>query len=154
MYRVKTMCRVLQVSTSGYYAWVRRPESQRALGNHALLTRIKVVHDQSRRLYGSPRLTAALKAQGEICNEKRIARLMRVNGIKARTVKKFKVTTNSRHRYPVAANLLNRQFAAPSANRVWVSDITYLWTQEGWLYLAGTLDLYSRQIVGWALSER
>lgn len=148
------MCRVLRVSVSGYYAWWKRAESQRSLRNRALLTKIKVVHDQSRRLYGSPRITATLKAQGEVCNAKRVARLMRQHGIKAKTVKKFKVTTNSRHCYPVAANLLSRQFAVPCANRVWVSDITYLWTQEGWLYLAGTLDLYSRQIVGWALSER
>ncbi len=148
------MCSALRLSTSGYYAWLRRPESCRDWSRRQLLTRIKVIHGQSRRTYGSPRITAALRAEGLVCNEKRIAQLMRDHGIKAKTRRKFRVTTNSRHRYPVAMNVLNRQFTVTAANHVWVSDITYLWTNEGWLYLAGCLDLYSRQIVGWALSER
>ena len=148
------MCTVLAVSTSGYYVWLRRCESVRTAINRILLTRIKVIHGQSRQTYGSPRITAALRAEGLVCNEKRIVRLMRKHDIKAKTRRKFRVTTNSRHRYPVALNVLNRQFTVTAANHVWVSDITYLWTHEGWLYLAGCLDLYSRQIVGWALSKR
>ena len=148
------MCTVLAVSTSGYYVWLRRCESVRTAINRILLTRIKVIHGQSRQTYGSPRITAALRAEGLVCNEKRIVRLMRKHDIKAKTRRKFRVTTNSRHRYPVALNVLNRQFTVTAANHVWVSDITYLWTNEGWLYLAGCLDLYSRQIVGWALSKR
>jgi transposase InsO family protein len=148
------MCSALRLSTSGYYAWQRRWESCRDWSSRQLLTRIKVIHGQSRQTYGSPRITATLRAEGLICNEKRVARLMREHGIKAKTRRKFRVTTNSRHRYPVALNVLNRQFTVTAANHVWVSDITYLWTNEGWLYLAGCLDLYSRQIVGWALSER
>jgi len=153
-YRVMTMCAVVGVSSSGYYAWQKRGESLRWLSNCALLTKVKLAHERSRRTYGSPRITAALKTQGEYCSEKRIARLMQQHGIRAKTSKKFRVTTHSRHHYPVLPNVLNRQFAVSAANRVWVSDITYLWTQEGWLYLAGVLDLYSRQIVGWALGER
>jgi len=149
-----TMCAVVGVSSSGYYAWQKRGESLRWLSNCALLTKVKLAHERSRRTYGSPRITAALKTQGEYCSEKRIARLMQQHGIRAKTSKKFRVTTHSRHHYPVLPNVLNRQFAVSAANRVWVSDITYLWTQEGWLYLAGVLDLYSRQIVGWALGER
>jgi len=153
-YRVRLMCRVLQVSRSGYYAWVNCPESRRSRGNRRLLSQIRIVYDRSRRLYGSPRVTAELRDQGYVCNEKRVARLMRVHGIKAKTVRKFKVTTDSKHNLPVAPNLLDRQFTVARPNAVWVSDITYIWTSEGWLYLAGVVDLYSRQVVGWAMSRR
>jgi putative transposase len=153
-YRVRLMCRILQVSRSGYYAWLSRPESGRSVANCQLLSQIRIVHDRSRRLYGSPRVTAELRDQGYACNEKRVARLMRIHGIKARTVGKFKVTTDSKHSFPVAPNLLDRQFTVARPNAVWVSDITYIWTSEGWLYLAGVVDLYSRQVVGWAMSRR
>jgi putative transposase len=153
-YRVRLMCRILQVSRSGYYAWLSRPESRRSFENRRLLSQIRMIHDRSRRLYGSPRITAELRAEGFGCGENRVARLMRLHGIRARTAPKFKVTTDSKHNLPVAPNLLNRQFTVDRPNAVWVSDITYIWTSEGWLYLAGVLDLYSRRVVGWSMSRR
>jgi putative transposase len=153
-FRVVLMCRVLQVSRSGYYAWLERGQSARARSNEELLREIRRVHVQSRRTYGSPRITDELRALGHVCNEKRVARLMRRAGIRPKTVKKFRVTTDSKHKYPVADNLLNRDFRADRADQVWLSDITYIWTSEGWLYLAGIMDLYSRRIVGCAMSSR
>jgi len=153
-YRVTLMCRVFQVSRSGYYAWVNRPESRRSVANRRLLSQIRIAYARNRGVYGSPRITEDLRDQGHVCNEKRVARLMRVHGIRAKTVRKFKVTTDSKHNLPVAPNLLNRQFTVGRPNAVWVSDITYIWTSEGWLYLAGIVDLYSRQVVGWAMSSR
>ena len=129
------ICLALAVFASAYNAWQNRGESRRTGDNHDPLTRIKVIHGQSRQTYGSQRITAVLRAEGLVCNEKRIARLMWEHGIKSMTRRKFWVTTNSRHRYPVAMNVLNRQFIVTAANHVWVSDITYLWTNEGWLYL-------------------
>ncbi len=153
-FRVKLMSRVLAVSRSGYYAWLSRPESLRSYRNRQLLVDIRRIHLQSRRTYGSPRVTDELQDQGVVCNEKRVARLMRDHGIRAKTVKKFRVTTDSRHKLPVAPNLLQREFSVSAPNRVWLGDITYVWTKEGWLYLAGVLDLYSRRIVGCAMSHR
>jgi len=148
------MCQALKVSKSGYYAWLRRPESQRARQNRQLLGQIRVVHERSRKTYGSPRVTAELHDEGVRCSENRVARLMRLGGIRAKTERKFKATTDSRHGHPVAPNLLDRQFTVDRPNRVWVSDITYIWTAEGWLYLAGVLDLYSRMVVGWSMNNR
>lgn len=148
------MCRVLQVSRSGYYAWLSRPGSYRSWVNRQLVSQIRLVHERSRRLYGSPRVTDELRDQGYVCNEKRVARLMRLHGIRAKTARKFRVTTDSKHSYPVAPNRLDRRFTVDRPNAVWVSDITYIWTSEGWLYLAGVLDLYSRQVVGWSMSRR
>lgn len=148
------MCQALKVSKSGYYAWLRRPESQRARQNRQLLGQIRVVHERSRKTYGSPRVTAELHAEGVRCSENRVTRLMRLGGIRAKTKRKFKATTDSRHGHPVAPNLLDRQFTVDRPNRVWVSDITYIWTAEGWLYLAGVLDLYSRMVVGWSMNNR
>lgn len=148
------MCRVLKVSRSGYYAWLSRPESERGRRNGELLKRIRQAHLRSRRTYGSPRVTDELRAMGIVCNEKRVARLMREAGIRAKTVRRFRVTTDSRHKFAVAPNFLNRDFSADRADRVWLSDITYIWTSEGWLYLAGVLDMYSRRIVGCAMSSR
>jgi transposase InsO family protein len=153
-FRVKLMSRVLGVSRSGYYAWLRRPQSLRCYRNRQLLVEIRRIHLQSRRSYGSPRVTDELRAEGFMCNEKRVARLMREHGIRAKTVKKFRVTTDSKHNLPVAADLLQREFSAAGADRVWLGDITYVWTSEGWLYLAAVLDLYSRRIVGSAMSRR
>jgi putative transposase len=153
-FRVWLMCRVLGVSRSGYYAWLVRPESERSCRNRTLLSEIRMVYHRSRRTYGSPRVTEELRASGLWCGEHRVARLMRRHGIKAKTVRKFRVTTNSKHAFPVAPNLLARQFTVSRPNAVWVSDITYTWTTEGWLYLAGVMDLYSRRIVGWAMSHR
>lgn len=150
---VTLLCQVLEVGTSGFYAWLRRPESVRTRANRRLLVEIQAVHQRSRQAYGSPRVHADLKAEGQACGKHRVAQLMRRHGIVSRHKKKFRATTNSQHPHPVAPNLLNRQFTVSAANRWWVSDITYIPTQEGWLYLAVTLDLYHRKVVGWAMDQ-
>jgi putative transposase len=153
-YPVRLMCRVLAVSTAGYYAWRGRPESRRAAANRTLLSTIRVLHQDSRQTYGSPSIWQALVRRGQRVGEHRVARLMRQDGIRAKTVKKWRATTHSAHRLPVAANTLQRQFTVPQPNRVWAGDITYVWTMEGWLYLAVLLDLYSRRVIGWAMGQR
>lgn len=152
--RVEKMCRALQVSRSGYYGWASRVPSRRDQANRQLLVKIKRSYDESRQLYGSPRITADLKASGENCNHKRVARLMRLNGLVAKTKRRFKITTNSKHNNLAAPNLVNQEFTAQRPGQLWSSDITYLWTKSGWLYLSVVLDVYNRQIVGWAMSER
>jgi putative transposase len=152
--RVEKMCRALKVSRSGYYAWADRGPSRREQTNQQLLVKIKRSYDDSRQLYGSPRVTVDLRESGETCNRKRVARLMRLNGIAAKTKRRFKVTTNSRHNHAAAPNLVNQEFTAGKPGQLWTSDITYLWTKAGWLYLSVVLDVYNRQIVGWAMSER
>ena len=119
-----------------------------------MLQEIRQVHEQSRRNYGSPKVCQTLRANGEACNHKRVERLMRENGIRAKRARKFKATTNSKHNQPVAENVLARQFTVEEPNKVWCGDITYIWTDEGWVYLAVFLDLYSRLVVGWSMSER
>ena len=151
---VRLMCRMLQVSAAGYYAWARRPQSTRSQRNRDLTEQIRTLHARSRHTYGSPRLTRDLREAGHPVSENRVARLMREHSIRAKTVKKWKATTDSSHRLPVAANTLDRQFAVTAANRVWAGDITYCWTEEGWLYLAVVLDLYSRAAIGWAMGPR
>jgi transposase InsO family protein len=151
---VSVMCRVLGVARSGYYAWLRRPESARKRANRALVVEIKAIHQKSRETYGSPRIHAVLRRKGYRCSRKRVARLMRLAGLRSKSPKKFKATTDSAHSHPVAANLLERDFEVRMANEVWLADITYIWTREGWLYLAAVLDLFSRRIVGWALDAR
>lgn len=148
------MCRVLKVSRSGFYAWVRRPESRRTMENRKLLVEIKSVHERTRRSYGSPRIHAELTERGVVCGRHRVARVMRENGLIAKAAKKFKATTDSNHRLPVAENLLQRQFEVSEPNRAWVGDISYVWTREGWLYLAILLDLFSRRVVGWSIRDR
>lgn len=150
-FSVAAMCRVLEVSESGYYAWRSRDESQRQGQNRKLLVEIKAIHQESDQTYGSPRVHRELKARGIQCSEKRVARLMREAGIRAKQARRFKVTTDSRHSLPVAENVLDRQFEPDQANRRWASDITYIWTQQGWLYLAVVLDLFSRRVVGWSM---
>jgi putative transposase len=151
--RVKKMCQAFRVSRSGYYNWRNRDLSNRERSNQMLFEQIKRVFKNSRDTYGSPRITAELKDQGQTCSQKRVARLMRLNGMAAKTKRKFKVTTDSAHNLPVAANLVNRRFEAEHPNRLWCSDITYLWTKEGWLYLSVVLDVCSRRIVGWSISH-
>jgi len=148
------MCQVFKVSRSGFYAWLRRGKSKRRKENENLLKKIQKIYIKNKRVYGSPRMTDALRKQGIKCGKNRVARLMRENGIASKTHRRFKVTTNSDHKRPVAPNLLKRNFTASAPNKVWTSDITYIWTDEGWLYLAVVLDLYSRKIVGWSMSER
>ena len=151
---VEKMCQVLNVSRSGYYRYTVGEISQRSIENLILLAAIKAIYKQSYRTYGSPRITDGLHDLGLSCSRPRVARLMRLNGIKAKTKKKYKVTTISDHSYPIAPNLLNQDFWTNSAHRIWVSDITYIRTREGWLYLTIILDLYSRKIVGWSMSDR
>lgn len=153
-YPIRLMCRALAVSAAGYYAWRTRPESTRSANTRTLLSAIRVIHQESRETYGSPSIWDALLKQGHCVGKHRVARLMRVEGIRAKTVKKWRATTQSDHRFPVAANTLNRQFTVTQPNRVWAGDLTYVWTTEGWLYLAVILDLYSRLVIGWAMGAR
>jgi len=153
-YPIRLMCRALAVSAAGYYAWRTRPESDRTVHNRTLLSAIRVIHRESRETYGSPSIWDALIKRGHDVGENRIARLMRAAGIRAKTVKKWRATTQSHHRLPVAANQLNRQFTIEQPNQVWAGDISYVWTTEGWLYLAVVLDLYSRAVIGWAMGPR
>ena len=146
---VRVMCRALAVSPAGYYAWAARPESRRTAAIRRLVTLIRVIHAESRSTYGSPWVHATLQAQGQRIGEHRVARLMRASAIRAKTVKKWRATTDSAHQYPVVPNTLNRQFAVAHPNLVWAGDITYIATREGWLYLAVVLDLYSRRVIAW-----
>jgi transposase InsO family protein len=153
-YDVKRMCRVLGVSRSGYYAWRSRPKSQRAQANEKLLVRIREEYQLSRKTYGSPRIHAILHKKGVRCSRKRVARLMRLDQIAARRARRpIPRTTQKDPNAIPAPNLLNQDFASPAPDRKWVSDITYIDTAEGWLYLATILDLFSRRVVGWAMDE-
>lgn len=151
---VRVMCRVLGVSASGYYRWRRRPESRRRREDRRLRVQIGAIYHEMRGRYGSPRIREELRDLGFRCSRKRVARLMREQRLRARGRRGRRVTTQSGHRHAVAPNRLGRQFRVASPNRVWVGDMTYLATQEGWLYLAVLLDLFSRRVVGWAVSDR
>jgi putative transposase len=151
---VERLCQVLGIARSAYYGWKKRVPSQREQENQALIEHIRRIHKLSRKAYGSPRVYFQLKKQGLICSPKRVARLMRQDGLKGRRKYRKVRTTDSRHEFPVAENLLNREFRAEKPNQKWVADITYIPTGEGWLYLAGVLDLFSRKIVGWAMSNQ
>jgi len=148
------MCRVLRASPSGYHEWLGRKKSQHEAENARLVDRIKEIFEESDKTYGSRRVHRQLRLEGETCSKRRVARLMRVNGLRPKTRRKFKATTDSKHDLPVAENLLDRHFVCDGPNRVWVSDITYIWTLEGWLYLAVVIDLFNRAVVGWSMSER
>lgn len=152
-YSVRQQCDVLGVSKSGYYAWQVRRKREKKDTLRALITHIHRIYQKSRRTYGSPRIHAELRAEGVMCNHKRIARLMRLEGIQGRRKHRKVTTTDSKHGFPVAPNLLNREFTAEAPNEKWAADITYIPTREGWLYLAVVLDLYSRKIVGWSMSQ-
>jgi putative transposase len=152
-FHISAMCRALDVSPAGYYRWRSRKPSARATEDERMVEQIKAAHVASRGIYGSPKIYRKLRREGEAVNHKRVARLMREYGIKAKRVKKSKRTTDSRHSLPVAENVLARDFKAAHPDAVWTSDITYIWTAEGWLYLVVFLDLYSRLVVGWAVSE-
>jgi transposase InsO family protein len=153
MGRVETLCGALGVSVSGYYAWRSRPLSQHQQTDAVLLKAIQVAYQAGRGLYGSPRIHAALQQQGLCCSRKRVARLMRQQGIQSRRrPRKRARTTDSRHHRLVAPNLLQRNFTAEAPNEKWVGDIVGIWTDEGWFYLAALLDTYSRRIIGWAMS--
>lgn len=147
------MCRILKVSKSGYYAYIKRPESLRAKRNALLLAEIKRIHQETLQSYGYPRITNELPPELKV-SKHTVYRLMKQYSIRSKTKRKYKATTNSKHNLPVAENILDRQFSALLPNQKWVSDITYVWTEEGWLYLAGILDLHRRQLVGWSMDSR
>lgn len=149
---VAKMSRALEVSRSGYYTWFRRPPSRRRLDTQRLDMEIKAVYQAHKGRAGSPKIAFELQERGVKVSRHRVARRMRHLGLRSRTKRRFRVTTNSRHQYPVAANLLQRDFTAQSPNKAWVSDITYIWTREGWLYLTVFIDLFSRVVVGWSTS--
>jgi putative transposase len=157
IWHVRTMCRVLEVSRAGFYAWRARPLCDRVKGDWVLRDRIQKIQKEVKGRYGSPRVRMELRALGIRCSRKRVARLMREHGLQARRARRFRVTTKSDHLQPVAPNVLARQFRVTRqvhANRAWAADITYLPTRQGWLYLAVILDLASRRVVGWALRTR
>jgi transposase InsO family protein len=151
-YPVAVLCDALEVSRSGYYAWRGRPVAPRARADARLAAQIRATHERSRRTYGSPRVHAELRARGIRVGRKRVERLMRQHGIQARRRRRYCRTTDSRHELPVAPNVLQRRFEADAPNQVWVGDVTYVPTDEGWLFLAVLLDVFSRRAVGWAMS--
>lgn len=148
------MCKVLGVSKGGYYEWRDRPQSKQKKRKEKLTAQVKRVFIESKKRYGSPKIKETLNKEGWNVSQKTITRIMRESGLRSITVKKYKATTNSKHSYPVYPNLLNQQFQVDKAGAVWVSDITYIWTKEGWLYLATVMDLFSRRIIGWEMSRR
>lgn len=151
-FSVDRLCQVVGIARSAYYAWGKRLLSKRAKANQGLLEHIRRIHKLSRKTYGSPRVYHALRKDGIVCSRKRVARLMRQDNLKGRRRYRKVRTTDSSHALPVAENVLGREFSAEKPDQKWVADITYIPTDEGWLYLAGVLDLYSRKIVGWAMS--
>lgn len=153
-FSVRTMCRALDVSESGFFAWKGRPASQRQRDDMIYLAHIRAAFELSNRTYGSPRMRHELVDEGLPIGRRRTARLMRENGLVARQKRRFKRTTDSAHAWPVAPNLLDQDFAAEAPDQKWGADISYIWTAEGWLYLAVLIDLFSRRVVGWAVSDR
>ncbi len=141
----------MQVSTSGYHAWLKRPESARTQQNKRLVKKIQQIHKESNSSYGSRRIHVELRAQKVVCSLNRVARLMRLEGITAKQKRRFVSTTDSDHELPVKENRLNQEFVAAMPNQKWAADITYIWTREGWLYLAVVLDLFSRRVIGWSM---
>ena len=151
---VAVLCKVLEVSRSGFYAWEQRVPSAHSLEDAKLRVHIAAIHERSRGLYGAPRVHAELRASGFTVSRKRVARLMRELGLESRRKRRFKATTDSKHSLPVAENILDRKFEVDAPDVAWVTDITYVWTSEGWLYLAAILDLFSRRVVGFAMGDR
>lgn len=150
---VLVLCEVLEVSRSGYYAWKQRPPSPRKVSDAELRVEIAAIHTRSKRRYGSPRVFRSLQRRGFKVSEKRVARLMREDGLVGLRKRAFRRTTDSNHDKPIAPNIVQRQFEPSGTNHVWAGDVTYIATGEGWSYLAVLLDLYSRRVVGWAMSS-
>ena len=151
-YALVEMCSVLEISVSGYRSWKRGGTPDRTrLTDAQMLVLIRAIHEALKGAYGSPRMVRELRGRGIPASKERVERLMREHGIRARHKRRYKVTTDSKHHLPVAANVLNRDFTPSAPNQTWTSDITYLWTDEGWLYLAIVLDLFNREVVGWSL---
>ena len=153
-YLVRRICETLEVSRSGYYDWLGRTPSPRAREDRRLRVRIRATFRESRCHYGSPRIYKELRQAGIRCSRKRVARLMRQDGLRARQRRRFRVTMRSTPGRPAAPNLLGRRFTAKALDEVWLGDVTYVWTNEGWLYLAALMDLCSRRIIGWSANER
>jgi transposase InsO family protein len=154
-YPLDDLCRLLDVSESGYRSWKRGGKPQRKrLTDAQMLALIQAIHAEFKGAYGSPRMVKELRARGYPAGKERVERLMQENGIRARHKRRYKATTDSKHNLPVAPNLLDRDFTPDAPNQVWTSDMTYLWTDEGWLYLAIVLDLFNREVVGWSLKPR
>jgi len=146
------MCSVLEVSRSGFYAWLKRAESRRSREDRELTEQIRQIHEESHGIYGAPRIHAVLLRRGRRCGINRVARLMRLAGIRSRTYRRFRVrTTDSNHSLPIAPNVVDRDFTAEKPDQLWVADITYIPTSEGWLYLAAIIDVFSRTVVGWSM---
>ena len=153
LYPLTVLCSVLCVSRSGYYRWLHREPSERKLREEERALKIKAIHEKSRKTYGSPRVCVELRKKGEVISPKTVAKVMKNEGISVRPRRKFKATTDSRHTKRIAPNLLERDFTAERPNQVWVTDVTAFWTVAGWCYLAAIIDLFSRRVVGWAVSE-
>src|SRR5262249_8102323 len=152
-YPVGMMCRLLHVARSGFYAWRKRPESNWARTEKRLTVEVRSVFEQSHRRYGSPRIHPELRAQRQAVGRPRVARLMRIQGLQARKRRRFISTTASDHALTVAPNLVGRRFAAAAPNTIWAGDVTFIWTEQGWAYLAVLLDLFSRRVIGWGVSD-
>jgi len=150
---VERTCKALGYSKTSFYRKRKQPETQRELSNKKLLIEIKRIHNESKQIFGSPSVISKLKEEGFHCNHKRVAKLMKDNNIRSKTVKKFKITTDSNHERPICPNLIKRDFKPKKINTLWCSDITYVKVGQGWLYLAVVIDLYSRKVVGWSMAE-
>lgn len=153
-HKVIRLLSAMEVSASGYYAWLVRPESTRAKSDHALVTRINLFHKASRCIYGAPRIHQDLVAHGETLGRKRVERLMRENGIQSKMARRFVITTNSKNTMKAAPDHLQRQFSVPHKNQAWVTDTTFIETRQGWLYLAVVIDLFSRKVIGWSMGDK
>ena len=151
VFSIERMCHMFSIERSGYYAWLHREPGAREKANKTLDEKIVNIFSAHKSRYGAPRLTNELQSQGEVCSHNRVARRMRYLGLRAKVKRKYKTTTDSRHNLPISPNLLDRNFTALRANEKWVGDISYVWTDEGWLYLAVVIDLYSRAVVGWSI---
>ncbi len=154
IYRVEKMCRILRVGRSSYYTWKKRGKSMREKTNDRLVLEIRAIHEKSRKTYGSPRITAELRAKDIRCGKNRVARLMRENQIAAKTKRRFRITTDSKHRLAISPNLLHQDFTARARHKKWTGDITYVWTMQGFMYLAVVLDCFNREVVGWSMRTR
>ena len=154
LYSIRLLCRILEVSKSSYYKWVGNNRSSKEDEYRSLIDKISKLHSDSRQTYGSPRIFQKLKQAGEKISKNTVAKLMNENNIQAKTKKKFKVTTDSKHSLNISPNLLARNFNPENINQAWCGDITYIHTKEGWLFLATVIDLYSRKIIGWSMNKR
>jgi hypothetical protein len=153
-FTIEMMCKVFKVTKSSYYAWLKNGPSMRWIDNEHLLTRIMDIFENSKQTYGSPRITQELRATGRRVSKNRIADMMRAADIRARKPRKFIVTTDSKHNYPIVPNVLDRRFSAAREGEIWISDLTYVRTNSGWLYLTVIIDMYDRKVIGWSMCSK